>query len=76
MSNPGDDQLAAFERENRTAWTMAYKWPIVIVTGILALICASSLFDGRPFVWWIGAIGLALLIGWVSAYRVLYNKGY
>jgi hypothetical protein len=74
--DPHDDQQKAFERENRAQWTLAYKWPIAITAGILAVVFVVSVSDGRPFASWIGAIGLVAIIVWIFAYQRLYRSGH
>jgi len=63
-------------QKNPRSWTVANKWPIAVVSALLALVCAWSLFGGAPFTWWIGAVGLTLLVLWVVIYGALYRRGY
>jgi hypothetical protein len=76
VSDPRDDQLEAFERDRRESWTVAYKWPIRVVTGVMAFVFASSLFSGFPFGLETGATGLALVVVWVIVYNALYRRGH
>jgi hypothetical protein len=59
-----------------TTWTMRYKFPIAIGSGVLALLCFWLLFDGGTTERWTGGIGLAALVVWVFVFRTLHRRGY
>jgi hypothetical protein len=58
------------------AWTTEYRVPSAVVTGVLALLCSSSVFSGGAVRAWIGGTGLIVLIVWVVVFQVLFRRGW
>lgn len=69
----GDDDL---RRVGERTWTVRYKIPLAVVTGLLAACCFVALIAGGSVGAWAGGSGLVLLVVWVVVFRVLYRRGY
>lgn len=57
-------------------WTTAYRTPIAIVSGVLAVACCWLLFTGGVAGKWIGGVGAAVLVLWVIVFQSLYRRGH
>ena len=64
------------DRPATKTWTTAYRIPLAVGTGLLALLCFWALFDGGPVEKWVGGVGLVLLVAWVFVFEALYRRGY
>jgi hypothetical protein len=71
MSNLDDP-----DRPATKTWTTAYRIPIAVGTGLLALPCCWALSDGGTAEKWVGGIGLVVLVAWVFVFRWLYRHGF
>lgn len=69
----GNDDLRRVEERT---WTVRYKIPLAVVTGLLAGCCFVALFAGGSAGAWVGGSGLVVLVVWVVVFRVLYRRGY
>jgi hypothetical protein len=63
-------------RSSGKTWTMTYRVPIAIVSGLLTLLCCWALFTGDTAEKWGGGVGVAVLIAWGFVFRALYRRGY
>ena len=76
MSDPDDDLFAFLERSATRSWTVRYRRPLSIVSGVLALIFASSLFAVIPFSLYVGAVGLGVVVVWTIVFNALIRRGH
>ncbi len=72
MSGDDDD----LQRVGERTWTVRYKIPLAVVTGLLAGCCFVGLFAGTSAGAWVGGSGLVVLVVWVVVFRVLYRRGF
>lgn len=62
--------------DEHPTWTVRWRWPIAIGTGVLALLCFAGLFSEVGGLRWLGGVGLVLLAAWAVAFRALFRRGY
>lgn len=69
-----DSELS--EVSAKRTWTVRYRIPLAVLTGILAALCFVALFSGATALVWAGIGGLVILIAWVVVFQMLYRRGY